>query len=329
MKPQNKRLTQGTRRPGLGHPPQPCPQGHEHGAANLVSRRAFLKSTASAMALGPTAAALRIHTQTTPGGASKGRETYDTHAKGIRILPGQWRPHYPWEHIVWISPAWPGQDYIWLDFPEALFTSQGLLYLSHINPGVPALYATWPPVPWRTLPNGVSMERELPNGVRLGGTVSRSNDTTVALELRLHNGSSAPLNHISLQTCAFLRGIREFADYTRENKFVHVPAAGWISLSQALALKAGTSPYRVGWRTSGKPVADWPVLVTRSSLAERWLGMTWRQDTLSLVGNPNHPCMHADPKFKDLAPGDSAAIHGRLFFFEGSLAEFDFASVIA
>ena len=59
--------------------------------------------------------------------------TYETHAKGIRILPGAWRPHYPWEHIAWISPPWPSQDYVWLDFPEAIFTSQGLLFLSHVN----------------------------------------------------------------------------------------------------------------------------------------------------------------------------------------------------
>jgi hypothetical protein len=35
--------------------------------------------------------------------------------------------------------------------------------------------------------------------------------------------------------------------------------------------------------------------------------------------------MHADPQFKDLAPGESASTHGRIIFFEGKLADFDFA----
>lgn len=30
-------------------------------------------------------------------------DAYATHAKGIRILPGQWRPHYPFEQVVWIN----------------------------------------------------------------------------------------------------------------------------------------------------------------------------------------------------------------------------------
>ena len=54
--------------------------------------------------------------------ADKKPSTYADHATGIRILPGAWRPHYYWEHIAWVSPSWPSQDYIWLDFPEAIFT---------------------------------------------------------------------------------------------------------------------------------------------------------------------------------------------------------------
>ena len=52
--------------------------------------------------------------------------------------------------------------------------------------------------------------------------------------------------------------------------------------------------------------------------------MTWFNDTLSLIGNPNHPCMHADPRFPDIAPGESATLRGRLVFFEGKLHDFDY-----
>jgi hypothetical protein len=305
--------------------------------SGAISRRRFLKSSGTAASLFSAAGGLSAFSQTTnrsskvksPASASgsKSGDTYETHAKGIRILPGKWRPHYPWEHIAWISPAWPSQDYLWLDFPEAIFVGQSLLYLSHLSPDAPTVYAILPKSPWQEVANGVGFERRLPNGLTFGGSVTRQSETTVALELRLQNGSPEPLKNITLQTCAFLRGIKEFADYTRDNKFVHVPGTGWVTLNQARELPPGDSPYRVGWRTKGKPVADWPVMVTRSNLAERWVGMTWRKDTLSLIGNPNHPCMHADPKFKDLAPSEAAAIHGTIFFFEGKLADFDFATL--
>ena len=80
--------------------------------------------------------------------------------------------------------------------------------------------------------------------------------------------------------------------------------------------------YRLGWR-GGKAVADWRVMVTLSNAGARLVAMTWFEHTLSLVHNPQHPCMHADPRFPDLAPGERAAIEGEILFFEGTLAEFE------
>lgn len=256
------------------------------------------------------------------------RLTYANNIKGIRIVPGQWRPEYPWEHIAWISPPWPTHDYIWLDLPEAIFTSQGLLFLSHLNPAVDFVYNELPSVAWQRTAHGITVERTLPNGVRFRAGVDRQGETAVALSLSLHNGTSQPLRNISLQTCAFLRAIREFADYTRANKYVHLPKSGWTAFSNPMP-RDESGPYRVGWRRSGVPVADWPVMVTVSNQAQRLAAMTWHADTLSMVSNPDHPCFHADPRFKDLEPGESAAIRGHLIFFEGSLEDFDFPKAAA
>jgi len=282
-------------------------------AAPNLSRAATGGAGASAAAAGKAAAL---------------EETYETHAQGIRILPGQWRPHYPWEHIAWVSPPWPSQDYLWLDFPEAIFTSQGLLYLSHVNPPIPTVFSDLPKVPWEQTAEGVAYERTLPNGVVFGGRVAQSSGNTVDLDLLLRNGSKAKLANITLQTCAFLRGIKEFAHYTLENKFVHVPKEGWIPMTRALVLPEGTAPFRVGWRTSGKRVADVPMAVTLSNATQRLLAFTWHEHTLSLIGNPHHPCVHADPKFPDLNPGDAATIRGKLIFFEGGLKDFDYSQYI-
>lgn len=253
-----------------------------------------------------------------------GGATYDTEVSGIRIFPGQWRPHYPWEHIAWISPPWPSQDYLWLDFPEAIFTSQGLLFLSHVNPSAPTVFSGLAKVEWRRINGGIAFERKLPNRVRFGGRVTKAGENLIQLELSVHNGSAQPLRNIVFQTCLYLRAIREFADFTRDNKFVHVPSSGWVSLSDALLLKESKpAPYRVGWRRSGRAVADLPVIVTVSNQAERLVAMTWHDDTLSLIGNPRHPCMHADPRLRDLEPGQGASIRGHISFFQGKLQDFD------
>lgn len=287
-----------------------------------LSRRELLAGALGAGAL------LRLSSAATAEPAPPAKETYETQAKGIRILPGQWRPHYPWEHIAWVSPSWPSQDYLWLDFPEAIFTSQGLIFLSHINPPIDTVYDSLPAVPWQKLEHGIGFERTLPSGIKFGGEVTSQQATRVDLKLWIENGSVEPLNNITLQTCTFLRGIHEFADYTRDNKFVHVLDKGWTTMTDARNLDENTGPYRLGWRKSGKLLCDVPTMVTMSNQAERGVAMTWLGDTLSMVANPNHPCMHADPQFGDLLPGKREEIQGRMIFFEGPLADFDFQDAL-
>ncbi|MGE5557854.1 MAG: hypothetical protein ACM3WV_04500 [Bacillota bacterium] len=77
---------------------------------------------------------------------------------------------------------------------------------------------------------------------------------------------------------------------------------GWV------AFESATPPsgrYCLGWR-SGPQAADPPVMVTLSTRTDRIVAMTWHDSTFSLVGNPDHPCMHADPCFPDLNPGQKA-----------------------
>jgi hypothetical protein len=248
--------------------------------------------------------------------------TYETQVKGIRIYPGSWRPHYIFEHIAWISPPWPSQDYIWIDFPEAIFTSNGIIYLSHVNPVLSTAYPNLTKVQWEKTSDGLRYKRILPNGIIFGGNLKVRNPFTVRMELYIFNGSQEPLRNITLQTCVFLRAIREFADFTLSNKFVHLPEKGWVSYPEAKKKKFVNGLYHLGWR-SGPTLADLPFIVTLSNSAKRLLAMTWDTDTFSLVGNPNHPCMHADPFFPDLKPNEYKNIIGRLIFHEGSLSNFE------
>ena len=251
-------------------------------------------------------------------------ETYETHVEGIRIFPGQWRPHYPWEHIVWISPSWPCQDYLWLDFPETFLSDAGFHYISNKNPVIPAeelLFSSLPPVPWTRINGGLSYERTLPGGVSFGGSVSRKSTTRIALELHITNGSGEALTGVNLRTCIFLRATRDFGQYTNTNKYAFVEEHGWVSFEKAREVEH-PGRYAVTGRGSTKAFSDLPFAVCASSLAQRLVAMTWYDHTFQFGGNPTRPCLHADPECEDLGPGETVSMNGEIFFFEGSPDEF-------
>jgi hypothetical protein len=264
-----------------------------------------------------------------PGTMESREKLFGERLSGIYIFPGAWRPHHPFEQIAWIKPPWMTPDYIWLDFPEAIFTDQGLLFLSHLSPRFPQVFPDEPKVPWKEIEGGISFERKLPNGVIFGGSLVVQNETTVDLNLYIRNHSGEKLTKILLQTCAFLRHSKEFSAFTADNKYVHVPDSGWMSFPRALKLKTETGRYRLGWR-GGPMSADLPVMVTKARPEReggpdlnRMIAFTWDENTYSLITNPEHPCMHADPYFPDLRPGQSAEIHGRLIFHEGTIEELE------
>ncbi len=284
-----------------------------------LSRRNFLAAagTTAAMFASPP-----LHART------ELRSTYENNVAGIRIEPGHWRPHYPWEHIAWISPPWPSQDYVWFDFPEAIFTSQGLIFLSHVNPPIDTVYESLPAVPWERTDAGLTFKRTLPSGISFEGSLSRQGRRSVDLAIHLHNGSAEPLRDLRMQTCVFLRANQEFGDETLENKFVHTSGKGWVSLAAVQDLPWGEAPYRVGWQSGGNPIADWPVVITRSNRAERYMACTWYDHTLSIVSNVAHPCVHADPRFPDLEPGEGASVRGALHLLEAPRDEVDWKALL-
>ena len=102
--------------------------------------------------------------------------TCETQAVGIPIIPGARRPHDPWEYLARVSPPWPSRDYIWLGFPEAIVSSQRLLYLRHIQRPIHPVFSALTPVPWTETPGGIAFERTVPHGVsfeRARNTVRR------------------------------------------------------------------------------------------------------------------------------------------------------------
>lgn len=239
------------------------------------------------------------------------------------IIPGMWRPMFESEQVAWISPPWESQEYIWFDFPEAIWEDGSLLYLGHIDKRFPTLFPTEKSAPWIKSEYGISYEQVLPNGVSFGGNITRQEENIATLSLWITNGSEKELKNVKMLTCIYLDGIKEFNENTNDNKYVHTPEKGWISLPEAESLGPVENGFRIGWLEEGIKVSDLPVVVTKSKTEGHLVAFTWFADTYSFVGNPNHPCVHADPVFTNLQPGDTQTINGELIFFEGTLEEFE------
>lgn len=247
---------------------------------------------------------------------------------GMCMYPGIWRPWYPWEQIVWVRTPWTSpklqgwpqpmfHDCVWLDFPEAIFSKEGLWFLSHINPGFPVseTYLKLPQIKWRQHTNGLAYARTLPNGLHFSGSLEYHDETSIDYELHFDNGSEMTFTGVTLQTCCYLKPSEWFSQTISDNKYVRTAAAGWTPMFEAVKMEPN-GKYAVGWRT-GPKVCDLPWILTKSVDGNHWVGMTWFEDTLSFIGNPGHPCVHADPLVGDLKPGQNKTIKGRLAFFTG------------
>ncbi|MEN8228905.1 MAG: family 1 glycosylhydrolase [Bacteroidota bacterium] len=250
-------------------------------------------------------------------------QQFDIVTHKMHIIPGMWRPMFESEQVAWISPPWESQEYVWFDFPEAIWVEGNLAYLGHIDRRFPTLFPTEKSVPWRKLENGIVYEQVLPNGVSFGGEITRREENIAELKLWITNGSENELKDVMLLTCVYLDGIKEFNEKTNENKYVHTPDKGWLSFPDTEGMQIVTDGWRVGWLNEGAQVSDLPVVVVKSKVERHILALTWFDDTYSFIGNLNHPCVHADPVFNNLKPGESQTISGELIFFEGSLEEFE------
>jgi hypothetical protein len=174
-----------------------------------------------------------------------------------------------------------------VDLPEAIFSNLGLLFLAHTH--VPTIWndqnVIIPNTDWMRDPDGsLHMVCSLPNGVRFGSSI-RPGRGCADLEVWLENGTSEPLTGLRTQVCVMLKGATGFNALTQERKRYESSAAA-----------------------------------VKSESENRWIcvafercGRTW--------GNPQCPCIHADPVLPDAAPGQRVSVHGRVWFYQGSAIE--------
>lgn len=174
----------------------------------------------------------------------------------------------------------PGGGYAVVDFPEAVWADKELQYLAHTH--IPTAWdkkgVKLPRMDWTRTAEGLESRRVLPDGLEFVAKV-RPAERGAELELRIKNGSDRKRTGLRAQVCVMLKGAPGFNAQTRENK-VHYPDA-------ACAARDGRR-----W------------IATRFERAKSW-------------DNPPCPCVHSDPTFPDLEPGQEAVARGRVWYHEG------------
>jgi len=184
-----------------------------------------------------------------------------------------------------VFPPWDPASYVVVDLPEAIWSNLGLTYLAHTH-----IDTLWdkqglrlPPQEWSREGEGdgsLVHERLLPNGIRFGARATVRGDQ-VEMELWLKNGTTARLTDLRIQNCVMLKGAAGFNAQSNWNKRLEAPFAA-----------------------------------VHSDAGGRWIISAW-EGCQRTWANPPVPCLHSDPKFVDLAPGETGRLRGWLWFYEG------------
>ena len=204
----------------------------------------------------------------------------------IGFLDGAVRPQR--ETKVSVFAPWKEGGYLVVDVPEAVWHLRNgkreLLYLAHTH--VPTIWdqqgLRLERLEWkRDEPGKLSVIRKLPNLVTLSTKV-KSVKAGVRMEFSITNTTSEKLTGLDIQMCGMLKGLTGFTEQTNDNKIFVAPFAA-----------------------------------CKNSDGNRWVILGF-DHCVRAWGNPPCPCLHADPKVPDCAPGETQTVRGWVSFFEGN-----------
>jgi hypothetical protein len=199
----------------------------------------------------------------------------------IGFLDGAVNPQRETKASVFLP--WKNAGYVVVDLPEAIWSNLGLTYLAHTH--VPTIWTKQgvelDQLEWKRGDDGtLSLERKLPNGIAYAAQVEAV-EGAVKMQLSLTNGTKEKLSDLRIQNCVMLKGAPDFAEQTNDNK-----------------------------------VFRSPFVAVKDKSGRRWVITAW-QRCQRAWGNAPCPCLHSDPQFPDLAPGETSTITGWLWCYEG------------
>jgi len=164
----------------------------------------------------------------------------------------------------------------------------------------------------------------------------------VEVEASLANGSAEPIAAFSPGFCVQIPG------FSAPHTFAYtmIPVQGRpLRLDQATPFAPTAEPWPgIGWVRAGyvdsaayrervaqgaawvappswvREVGEAPLLARRLPGRDAWIAWTW-PTAVGYFANTQAPCMHMDPVFPPVAPGQTVTLKGRLWFFAGTWAE--------
>jgi hypothetical protein len=187
------------------------------------------------------------------------------------------------ETKISVFTPWDIESYVVVDVPEAIFSNLGLTYLAHTH--IPTIFdksgQKLEAKEWQRDEDGnLSLTRVLPNGISYTAKAEVAGDE-IRMELSLKNGTKEKLSGLKVQQCAMLKGASGFDSQVNDNKIFKSPYA-----------------------------------IVRNGAGDRWIVHAWSRP-VRVWGNAPCPCLHSDPQFPDLEPGQEAKLVGRLWFYQG------------
>lgn len=192
-----------------------------------------------------------------------------------------------------IFTPWDPSSYVVLDAPEALWSNLGLTYLAHTH-----IDTLWDKqgirlkqLEWLRRPDGsYFLRRELPNKI-VYELLAVPHRDHLAIRMTLTNGTPAVLSDLRVQMCAMLKGCKDFDQQTNDNKIFRGALAA-----------------------------------CRNSEGNRWVILGFEPNHRTW-GNAPCPCLHSDPIFPELAPGQTGTVHGWLSFYQGTEIDTELARI--
>jgi len=237
-----------------------------------------------------------------------------------------------------IRSPWDGGGDVFINFPEHLeYNTQGLSILRH--------WDDWENgrVPWIITPDGRRASYEVESPYEKGVIVQASARLATADELppgtsgvhfsmRIANGSQHPLPDIRPLLCAQYRGLTGFPAWSAnfDHSFILVkgkptaladlPTADPNATFKGCVVQGCPQRDTRAERQGGLIEQDMDAAVSAvESLDGRRKLVVWWTPGKSMISNANIPCIHADPYFGTLEPGDSASAEGLLLFADSDL----------
>jgi len=226
-----------------------------------------------------------------------------------------------------VAPPWKEGGVLVINFPEHLeYESRGMGILRHND-------AT-PRGRWETAPDGrratLNVESPTAPGVRVEGEAKIAGPDRVELMIRIVNGGKIALATVKPLYCMHYRELSGFPQWVDNFKHTFVLRGGkTVALSEVptktpeTKIKGGTiagcdqQDNGFAERNGGliERGLDAAIAAVEDLQGRRRLVVAWSPGK-SILSNANIPCLHADPFYGTLEPGQSAEARGVLLFTE-------------